>query len=355
MRRADRHRRPGDGPRRGEEPPVRRGGDGRRRVPADRAGPRRRRFHADAAQAARGPRVRGHRRVRRGGGELVRDHAGAGRVAGVRRAGAAARRPRCGTARTRTRRPRSTSTRPRRPGWPRPSSCTARRCPTTTTSTRTPPGARANDFTEPCVAIIKHANPCGIAVGADVAEAHRKAHACDPVSAFGGVIAVNRQVTAELAKQVAEIFTEVIVAPSLRATARSRCCARRRTCGCCVAPAWSPPPAEFGRSAAACWCRWRTGSTPPATTRRTGRWPPARRRPPSELADLAFAWRAIRSVKTNAILLAARRRHRRRRHGPGQPGRLGAARGEPGRRRTGPGAAWPRPTRSSRSRTAWRC
>ena len=71
----------------------------------------------------------------------------------------------------------------------------------------------AYDFAEPCVAIIKHANPCGIAVGADLAEAHRKAHACDPVSAFGGVIAANRPVTAEMAGQVAEIFTEVVVAP----------------------------------------------------------------------------------------------------------------------------------------------
>ena len=73
--------------------------------------------------------------------------------------------------------------------WPRPSSCTARRCPTTTTSTPTRPGGRRYDFAEPAVAIIKHANPCGIAVGADVAEAYRKAHACDPTSAFGGVIA----------------------------------------------------------------------------------------------------------------------------------------------------------------------
>ena len=72
----------------------------------------------------------------------------------------------------------------------------------------------AYDFAEPAVAIIKHANPCGIAVGADVAEAHRKAHACDPVSAFGGVIAVNRPVTVAMAEQVAEIFTEVIVAPA---------------------------------------------------------------------------------------------------------------------------------------------
>src|SRR6185437_5562600 len=72
----------------------------------------------------------------------------------------------------------------------------------------------AYDFTEPCAAIIKHANPCGIAVGADIAEAHRKAHACDPVSAYGGVIATNRQVSVELASQIAEVFTEVIVAPS---------------------------------------------------------------------------------------------------------------------------------------------
>ena len=72
----------------------------------------------------------------------------------------------------------------------------------------------AYDFDEPAVAIIKHANPCGIAVGADVAEAHRKAHECDPVSAFGGVIAVNRPVSVEMAQQVAEVFTEVIVAPA---------------------------------------------------------------------------------------------------------------------------------------------
>ncbi len=72
----------------------------------------------------------------------------------------------------------------------------------------------AYDFDEPAVAIIKHANPCGIAVGADVAEAHRKAHECDPVSAFGGVIAVNRPVSVEMARQVAEVFTEVVVAPA---------------------------------------------------------------------------------------------------------------------------------------------
>ena len=71
------------------------------------------------------------------------------------------------------------------------------------------------DHERPCVAIIKHANPCGIAVSDEsIAAAHAAAHACDPMSAFGGVIAVNREVTKEMATQVADIFTEVIIAPS---------------------------------------------------------------------------------------------------------------------------------------------
>ena len=74
----------------------------------------------------------------------------------------------------------------------------------------------AYDFSEPAVAIIKHANPCGIAVGTDIADAHRKAHACDPVSAYGGVIATNRPVSVEAAKQIAEIFTEVLIAARVR-------------------------------------------------------------------------------------------------------------------------------------------
>ncbi|HKN96464.1 MAG TPA: bifunctional phosphoribosylaminoimidazolecarboxamide formyltransferase/IMP cyclohydrolase, partial [Pseudonocardiaceae bacterium] len=77
----------------------------------------------------------------------------------------------------------------------------------------------AHDHTLPCVAIIKHANPCGIAIStldepSAIAEAHRKAHACDPSSAFGGIIAANREVTVEMAEQIAEIFTEVVLAPS---------------------------------------------------------------------------------------------------------------------------------------------
>ncbi len=77
----------------------------------------------------------------------------------------------------------------------------------------------AYDFAEPCVAIVKHSNPCGIAVGADLADAHAKANACDPVSAFGGVIAANGTVTAALARQIKDVFTEVVIAPGFDAEA----------------------------------------------------------------------------------------------------------------------------------------
>src|SRR5690606_2440832 len=77
----------------------------------------------------------------------------------------------------------------------------------------------AHDFTQPAVAVIKHANPCGIAVGADIATAHRKANATDPVSAYGGVIAANAPITEEAAHQIAKVFTEVIVAPDFEPAA----------------------------------------------------------------------------------------------------------------------------------------
>ena len=171
----------------------------------------------------------------------------------------------------------------------------------------------AADFAEPCVAIVKHSNPCGIAIGADVAQAHRKAHACDPVSAFGGVIAVNREVTAELAGQVAEIFTEVIIAPGYEPAAleiltrkknqRLLRCQPARQRGEHDGPAghggteWrqvgggllmqtSDSGSQPGDQAAG----WRLAAGPQADA--------------GVLADLQFAWRACRGVKSNAILLA---------------------------------------------------
>ncbi len=166
----------------------------------------------------------------------------------------------------------------------------------------------ANDFDAPAVAIIKHANPCGIATAADVAEAHRKAHACDPVSAFGGVIAVNRPVSKQLAEQVAEVFTEVVVAPDYEEGAVDVLAAKKniRILRC---PADEHlDPIEFRGISGGVLVQAVDhvdarveggGDDPSAWTLATGDAVDD-----DVLADLAFAWRACRAVKSNAILLA---------------------------------------------------
>ncbi|MET7616452.1 bifunctional phosphoribosylaminoimidazolecarboxamide formyltransferase/IMP cyclohydrolase [Streptomyces sp. NPDC005408] len=161
----------------------------------------------------------------------------------------------------------------------------------------------AYDHTEPCVAIIKHANPCGIAVGADVADAHRKAHACDPLSAFGGVIAVNRPVSKEMAEQVAEIFTEVIVAPGYEDGA-VEILARKKNIRVLVAEGVPANPVELkpidGGALLQVTDRLQAdGDDASNWTLATGEALNA-----GELAELSFAWRACRAVKSNAILLA---------------------------------------------------
>jgi len=165
----------------------------------------------------------------------------------------------------------------------------------------------AFNFSEPCVAIMKHANPCGIALGADLAEAHRKAHACDPVSAFGGVIAANGVVTAAMASQIAGVFTEVIVAPGFEPAALDTLVKQKNVRLLCC-----PPPAEPGTRQVT----WRqvsggllmqtpdTGSQPGDSA---ADWKLVAGSVPGAdiIADLEFAWRACRSVKSNAILLAS--------------------------------------------------
>ncbi|PSJ24075.1 bifunctional phosphoribosylaminoimidazolecarboxamide formyltransferase/inosine monophosphate cyclohydrolase [Streptosporangium nondiastaticum] len=161
----------------------------------------------------------------------------------------------------------------------------------------------AYDHTDPCVAIIKHANPCGIATGPDVAEAHRKAHACDSLSAFGGVIAVNRPVSVAMAEQVAEIFTEVIVAPAYEDGAVEVLARKKniRVLRCADAPAahGESRPVEGGVLVQAKDRLQAEGDDPANWTLATGEALSA-----ADLAELAFAWRACRSVKSNAILLA---------------------------------------------------
>ncbi|MFE3444277.1 bifunctional phosphoribosylaminoimidazolecarboxamide formyltransferase/IMP cyclohydrolase [Nocardia sp. NPDC059180] len=161
----------------------------------------------------------------------------------------------------------------------------------------------AHDHTEPAVAIIKHANPCGIALGADIAEAHRKAHACDPVSAYGGVIAANREVTVEMAQQVAEIFTEVIVAPSY-ADGAVEVLQRKKNVRILVAEPPRRAGVELRPISGGALLQQRdildaAGDDPANWTLAAGDPADAQ-----TLADLAFAWRACRAVKSNAILLA---------------------------------------------------
>jgi len=163
----------------------------------------------------------------------------------------------------------------------------------------------AADFAEPCVAIMKHSNPCGLALGADLAEAHRKALACDPVSAFGGVIAANGVVTAQLAGQIAEVFTEVIIAPGFEPAALDILTRKKnqRLLRC-------PPPAA-GQG-----IEWRPISggmllqsadlvTEPGDLPENWQLAAGQAADAEMLRDLAFAWRACRSVKSNAILLAS--------------------------------------------------
>jgi phosphoribosylaminoimidazolecarboxamide formyltransferase/IMP cyclohydrolase len=162
----------------------------------------------------------------------------------------------------------------------------------------------AHDFAAPTVAIIKHANPCGIATGADIAEAHRKAHACDPLSAFGGVIAANAEVDAEAAAQIAEIFTEVVVAPSFTDEAVAILSAKKNL-RLLRAPEWTPAAIELKPISGGLLAQRpdrvdADGDDPANWTLATGEPADA-----ETLADLEFAWRAVRSVKSNAILLAS--------------------------------------------------
>ena len=165
----------------------------------------------------------------------------------------------------------------------------------------------AFDFNEPAVAIIKHANPCGIAIGsADsddaIADAHAKAHFCDSISAFGGVIAANRIVTLKMATQVAEIFTEVIIAPGFESEALSLLLTKKNLRVLQLPPSYSSPAKELKQISGGFLVQesdsfknfsdqnWKLVSGNKADTQTR--------------SDLEFAWRAVRSVKSNAILLA---------------------------------------------------
>jgi phosphoribosylaminoimidazolecarboxamide formyltransferase / IMP cyclohydrolase len=204
----------------------------------------------------------------------------------------------------------------------------------------------AFDFAEPCVAIIKHSNPCGIAVGTNIAAAHAKALACDPLSAYGGVVAANSAVTDAMAEQITEGFAEVVIAPDFDPAAVEILTAKWKNIRLlrCAPPPWAavtrgddppyPPSARLMVKGAIV-----SGAQGAGETRSRSGSPDFEFRPVSGgllaqtwdrvdapgddpanwvlkagaaadaavLADLAFAWRACRAVKSNAILLAADR------------------------------------------------
>ncbi|MBU8829439.1 bifunctional phosphoribosylaminoimidazolecarboxamide formyltransferase/IMP cyclohydrolase [Mycolicibacterium goodii] len=162
----------------------------------------------------------------------------------------------------------------------------------------------AFDHEQTCVAIIKHANPCGIAISStSVADAHRKAHECDPLSAFGGVIAANTEVSVEMAETISDIFTEVIIAPAYEPGA-VEVLARKKNIRILVASQPSIGGTEVRQISGGVLVQQRDtldadGDDPNNWTLATGE--PA---DPKTLEDLVFAWRACRAVKSNAIVVA---------------------------------------------------
>jgi len=176
----------------------------------------------------------------------------------------------------------------------------------------------AFDFAPPCAAIIKHSNPCGIAIGTNIASAYAKALECDPLSAYGGVIATNSAVTDVMAEHILTSFAEVVIAPDFDPAAIEILTGKWKNIRLlrCAPPSWAAggpgatrsrsgsPDFEFrpvsGGMLAQTWDRIDApGDDPAAWELKTGEAADA-----ATLADLAFAWRAVRAVKSNAILLA---------------------------------------------------
>jgi len=161
----------------------------------------------------------------------------------------------------------------------------------------------AHDHDLPCVAIIKHANPCGIAVGADLEQAYRRALDCDPLSAYGGVVAVNGTLTLPVAERISEVFTEVVAAPRFEPAALE-VLTRKRNLRLLLVGSGPTPPVDLRPISGGALLQGRdlidaAGDDPIAWKHACG---PAADE--GTMTDLRFAWRAVRAVKSNAILLA---------------------------------------------------
>ena len=158
-----------------------------------------------------------------------------------------------------------------------------------------------SDFEEQSVVVIKHANPCGLACDANMAQAYLKAYEGDPVSAFGGIVGFNRPVTAATAQAMAPIFYEVVIAPGYEPEALE-ILQQKRNLRILAVPQGSMG-SVFDIRPLSGGLLVQTGDIldeDPST------WDTVTQRAPSEqeMQDLAFAWRAVKHVKSNAILLA---------------------------------------------------
>jgi phosphoribosylaminoimidazolecarboxamide formyltransferase/IMP cyclohydrolase len=161
----------------------------------------------------------------------------------------------------------------------------------------------ALDHSAPCVAIIKHANPCGIAVGESITQAYKAAHLCDPVSAFGGVVAANRKVTLEMAHALSEIFTEVVIAPGYDDGA-IEVLSKKPSIRILTCTETHLSKVELRPVSGGALLQETDLISAPGDSHSGWKQVSGDALAPEVLADLEFAWRSVRAVKSNAILLA---------------------------------------------------
>jgi phosphoribosylaminoimidazolecarboxamide formyltransferase/IMP cyclohydrolase len=161
------------------------------------------------------------------------------------------------------------------------------------------------EFTEPAAVVVKHNNPCGVAVDADVAAAYRKARDADATSAYGGIVAVNREVDEALARLLVETFLECVVAPGYTAAARDVLASKKNLRLVAARGAWQPPTGELAWSVRTIAGGALVQTVDHGMVELAGaRVATARAPTAAERVDLAFAWRVAKHVKSNAIVFA---------------------------------------------------
>ena len=153
---------------------------------------------------------------------------------------------------------------------------------------------------DPAAVVIKHANPCGAAVADDIATAYQRAHECDPVSAFGGIVAVNRMVTAEMAEAMADVFTEVLIASEYEEAALALL-GKKKNLRVLHAPLPEAADLEIRTLGGAALVQ-----TPDTVTMDRSSWEVVTERAPTDdqWADFELAWRVAARVGSNCIVLA---------------------------------------------------